>query len=131
MKEAQEMVREFHRTFGLLVNEKPCIPNIGHIETSLDLIREEYTELMVASNRDNISIIEVADALGDLIYVTLGMAVRFGIELDPIFREIQRSNMSKVGGHINEKGKYEKPSTYSKADLRPILLSQGWKAYFD
>jgi predicted HAD superfamily Cof-like phosphohydrolase len=63
--------------------------------------------------------------LGDLLYVVYGAGVTCGIDLEQVFEEIHRSNMSKVGGYKNAIGKFVKPSTYSPADLRPILLYQG------
>lgn len=67
---------------------------------------------------------EIADGLGDMMYVIFYTANRYGIDLGPVFEEIQRSNMTKVGGVIDVNGKLQKPSTYSPADLTPILLEQ-------
>jgi len=141
MENIQRAVREFHKKFGLLVNEKPTIPSIVDIETSANLINEEFIELLDSCSIERLdtghileykddykpNIIEVADALGDILYVVMGMANRFGIDMELIFDEIHRSNMTKIGGHINENGKYIKPSTYSPANLEPILILQGWK----
>src|SRR5690349_18706785 len=138
LSQEQGMVKRFHREFGLLINDRPTIPPIKDVETSLDLIEEEFKELIADCRFERLdngymlydgvlpisqedykpNIIGVADALGDLIYVILGMANRFGIEMEPVFQEIQNSNMTKTGGHLNEAGKYIKPETYTPADIK-------------
>lgn len=70
------------------------------------------------------NLVEIADGLGDLIYVVLYTANKYGLDLDPIFEEIQRSNMTKIGGQINSAGKLIKPDTYSPAQLTPIIQDQ-------
>lgn len=86
----------------------------------VNLIAEECDELDQAS-----SIEEIADALGDLLYVIYGAAVAHGIDLEPIFEEIHRSNMTKfIDGHRREDGKWVKGPSYSPANLKPIIESQ-------
>ena len=60
--------------------------------------------------------------MADLLYVVYGTAVSYGIDMDPVFREVHRSNMSKVGGYKREDGKWVKPPTYSPAVIEPIWL---------
>ena len=67
----------------------------------------------------------VAKELADLLYVVYGTAVSCGIDMAPVFREVHRSNMSKVGGHKRADGKWMKPPNYSPARLQPILAAQG------
>ena len=67
----------------------------------------------------------VAKELADLLYVVYGTAVSCGLDMAPVFREVHRSNMSKVGGHKRADGKWVKPPSYSPAHLRPILAAQG------
>jgi predicted HAD superfamily Cof-like phosphohydrolase len=67
----------------------------------------------------------VAKEMADLLYVVYGTAVSYGIDMDPVFREVHRSNMSKVGGYKREDGKWVKPATYSPARIEPILVEQG------
>ena len=82
-----------------------------------DLIKEELLELGIAAN-----LTEVADAIGDLLYVVLGTAVAYGIDIDPIFQEIHRSNMSKfIDGYKRADGKWMKGPSYSPANLKPII----------
>jgi len=71
--------------------------------------------------------VAVAKELADLLYVVYGTAVSCGIDMEPVFREVHRSNMSKVGGHKREDGKWVKPSTYSPARLELILVDQSGK----
>ncbi len=63
--------------------------------------------------------------MADLLYVVYGTAVSYGIDMDPVFREVHRSNMSKVGGYKREDGKWVKPATYSPARIEPIVAEQG------
>lgn len=88
-----EAVEEFHRTFGLPVLEKPELVE-ERVELRLDLIREELAELAEAAAAGDLT--EVADALGDLLYVVYGTALEFGIPLDRVMAEIHRSNMTKL-----------------------------------
>lgn len=120
----QGLVREFHSTFNLIVSETPTIATENIRQLRERLIDEEATEFIDASLSCNLPL--MADALADIIYVTLGAAVSFGIDLDPIFREVHRSNMSKVGGYLDDGGKWVKPDTYSPADIKSELIKQGW-----
>jgi predicted HAD superfamily Cof-like phosphohydrolase len=73
-----------------------------------------------------VDLVGLADALADLDYVVEGTRIAFGIDGKPIADEVHRSNMSKVGGHRRADGKWEKPDTYSPADVRGELKKQGW-----
>jgi predicted HAD superfamily Cof-like phosphohydrolase len=115
----QEKVREFHKKFNILVNEKPVLIEKVDRLLRLSLIVEELNELEDAMEKN--SLIDIADALGDLLYVVFGTAVSYGINMDKVFKEIHRSNMTKVGGHKREDGKWIKPSTYSPPNLKKTL----------
>jgi predicted HAD superfamily Cof-like phosphohydrolase len=95
----------------------------------LELIREEFKELTEASDANDI--VAVADALADLLYVVHGAALEWGIPMDPCYKEVHRSNMTKVFPdgtvHKREDGKVLKPPTYSPADLVTILKRFGMK----
>jgi predicted HAD superfamily Cof-like phosphohydrolase len=121
----QDNVEDFHREFGIKINTVPCIPEDKEVELRIALILEETQELCKAF--DDKDIVEVADALGDILYVTLGCAVTCGIDLEPVFHEIHRSNMTKKGGYKAENGKWMKPATYDPPKLLPILKRQGYK----
>lgn len=121
----QVCVEDFHKEFSISIETKPCIPNEKEIALRVSLIQEELRELADAFDKKDV--VEVADALGDLIYVVLGCAVSCGIDVEPVFREIHRSNMTKKGGYKAENGKLIKPDTYEPAKLLPILIAQGYK----
>ena len=86
------------------------------------LIHEEFEELKEAMGKNDL--FAVAKELADLLYVVYGTAVSYGIDMEPVFREVHRSNMSKVGGYKREDGKWVKPATYSPAVIEPILTEQ-------
>ena len=90
-----DSVKKFMKTFGQEVKEKAEFPNDKITSLRLDLIKEELAELQVAINKKDIK--EVADALTDILYVTYGAGHAFGINLDKCFKEVQNSNMSKLG----------------------------------
>ncbi|WP_447975165.1 pyrophosphohydrolase domain-containing protein [Nitrospira sp. Kam-Ns4a] len=122
MTEEQRMVAEFHRTFEILVAPAPMLPDEATHQLRVRLIAEEFGELQEAlAHKD---LVGVAKELADLLYVVYGTAVSCGIDMEPVFREVHRSNMSKVGGHKRADGKWVKPLTYSPADLEPILAAQ-------
>ncbi len=122
MHEAQRMVREFHETFDLHIAESPCVPDDKVQILRARLIQEESDELRDALRLRSLP--HIAKEMADLLYVVYGTAVAYGIDLEPVFREVQRSNMSKVGGHKRDDGKWIKPPTYSPARVEPILDKQ-------
>tara|TARA_X000000368_G_C22950298_1_gene676313 strand:- start:564 stop:935 length:372 start_codon:yes stop_codon:yes gene_type:complete len=118
-----EKVKIFMNTFGQEVKNRPSfstekINNLRH-----DLINEELSELKNAIDQKDL--LEVADALTDILYVTYGAGHAFGIDLDKCFNEVQNSNMSKLGEDgkpiYNEMGKVLKGPNYFKPDLKKIL----------
>ena len=116
-------VRTFMETYGQEVNTKPSFPDEKIVQLRYDLINEELDELSSAiKDRD---IVEVADALTDLLYVVYGAGHSWGIDLDKCFAEVQRSNMSKLGKDgmpiYNEHGKVMKGPNYFKPNLKQFL----------
>jgi|TARA_B110000967_G_scaffold4751_1_gene4679 predicted HAD superfamily Cof-like phosphohydrolase len=93
------------------------------IELYMDLITEEYHELQEAYKEQDV--VEVADALADMVWVIMGMASTLGMDFNDIWEEVKRSNMSKFTNNIiirdGKTGKILKPSTFSEPDLAPIL----------
>jgi predicted HAD superfamily Cof-like phosphohydrolase len=116
-------VKIFMETFGQEVKNKPSFSSDKINDLRYELIREELDELREAlKNKD---ILEVADALTDILYVTYGAGHAFGIDLDKCFEEVQQSNMSKLdekGKPIyNERGKVMKGPNYFKPDLTKFV----------
>ena len=118
-----EKVGIFMKTFGQEVKTKAELSNNKINELRISLIKEELEELQKAV-KDN-DILEVADALTDILYVAYGAGHAFGIDLDKCFNEVQESNMSKLGPDgkpiYNESGKVMKGPNYFKPDLSKFL----------
>ena len=113
----------FMKTFGQEVKNKPSFSTDKINKLRIDLIKEELDELNEAmKNKD---LLEVADALTDILYVTYGAGHAFGIDLDKCFDEVQNSNMSKLGKDgkpiFNEFGKVMKGPNYFKPDLSKFI----------
>ncbi|HEX9155061.1 MAG TPA: MazG nucleotide pyrophosphohydrolase domain-containing protein [Nitrospira sp.] len=122
MTEAQAMVEAFHRMFGIVVHHAPTVVDDRTRALRERLIQEEFEELKEAMAKNDLACI--AKEMADLLYVVYGTAVSYGIDMDPVFREVHRSNMSKVGGYKREDGKWVKPASYSPASIEPILTEQ-------
>ena len=118
-----EKVRLFMKTYGQEVKDKSGLSDAKTNKLRIDLIKEELEELTEAMKDENL--LEVADALTDILYVTYGAGHAFGIDLDKCFEEVQNSNMSKLGDDgkpiYNEAGKVMKGPNYFKPDLSKYL----------
>ena len=117
-------VGTFMKTFGQEVKTSPSLSSDKINKLRLDLIKEELQELTEAMN--NKDLLEVADALTDILYVTYGAGHAFGIDLDKCFNEVQNSNMSKLGENgkpiYNDSGKVMKGPKYFKPDLSKFVF---------
>jgi len=116
------MVQEFHEQFDIHVSPTPSIPDEPTRNLRKRLIQEELEELQEAMQEKDLP--SIAKELADLLYVVYGTAVSLGIDMEPVFQEVHRSNMSKVGGYKREDGKWVKPPTYSPALLDGIIQAQ-------
>ena len=118
-----EKVKTFMETFGQEVKSKPSFSSEKINDLRYNLIKEELDELKQAIDGKNL--LEVADALTDILYVTYGAGHAFGINLDYCFNEVQNSNMSKLGNNgkpiYNEAGKVMKGPNYYKPDLSKFV----------
>ena len=118
-----EEVRIFMKTYGQEVKTKPMIPKESVVQLRYKLIKEELDELQKAIEGKDL--LEVADALTDILYVTYGAGHAFGIDLDKCFAEVQQSNMSKLGDDgqpiFNEHGKVMKGPNYTKPNLKQFI----------
>ena len=116
-------VKLFMESFGQEVKSKPEFPSDDILKLRTDLIDEEVKELWDAC--DARDLVEIADALTDILYVTYGAAHSFGVPIDECFKEVQRSNMSKLGEDgkpiYREDGKVMKGPSYFKPDLKNVL----------
>ena len=118
-----EKVKQFMQTFGQEVKTKASFSDEKTNQLRLDLISEELEELKNAMESKDL--LEVADALTDILYVTYGAGHAFGIDLDKCFEEVQNSNMSKLDENgkpiYNESGKVMKGPNYFKPDLSKFV----------
>ena len=116
-------VKKFMETFGQEIKEKASFPSNKITSLRYELIKEELHELKEAIEKKDIK--EVADALTDILYVTYGAGHSFGINLDKCFKEVQNSNMSKLGSDgkpiFNDKGKVMKGPNYFKPNLNKFV----------
>ena len=118
-----KLVKNFMETFGQEVKIKPSFNTDKVNKLRYDLIKEELDELKEAM--ENKDLLEVADALTDILYVTYGAGHAFGIDLDKCFEEVQNSNMSKLDENgkpiYNESGKVMKGPKYFKPNLNKFI----------
>lgn len=126
MKKRIAAVHEFHTAFGLGINSSP-VADLGEAKNLLrfNLMKEENEEYLEAANNNDLA--EVADALGDMLYILCGTIIEHGMQskIEEVFEEIQRSNMSKLGADgkpvFREDGKVLKGPGYFRPDIRAIL----------
>lgn len=118
-----ESVGDFMEAFGQEVLQVPTLPDFNLAQLRLDLINEEVQELK--DGIDKGSMLEIADALTDILYVVYGAGHAFGIDLDECFFEVHRSNMTKLGPNgrplYRDDGKILKGANYSEPDLTPYV----------
>ena len=116
-------VKTFMQTFGQEVKIKAEFPEEKIVKLRYNLIQEELNELQNGIKTKDLK--EIADALTDILYVTYGAGHAYGIDLDKCFKEVQKSNMSKLGEDgkpiYNEKGKVMKGSKYFEPNLRQFI----------
>jgi len=111
MNKWQEMVQEFHAKFGQPIGAFPnMLTDPDRAAMRARLIEEEAIETLDALEAGDLT--EAADGICDLIYVVIGAAIELGINLNPLFTEVHRSNMSKIPGNLREDGKILKPNNW-------------------
>ncbi|MCE5185059.1 MAG: hypothetical protein LLF76_02915 [Planctomycetaceae bacterium] len=114
-----QMLKQFHGTFGVPVRSKPTLLPPDEQLLRLTLINSELGELSDAMQKHDI--VGIADGIADLLYVTFGLAVQMGLDIDRAFTEVHASNITKVWPdgtvHRNAGGKVLKPDTYTPVDL--------------
>lgn len=123
MSPEQRMVQAFHEKYDVPVAERPTMPTLKQRMRRARLICSEASEFLEAADKDDF--VEMVDALVDILVVTYGTAVEMGVDLEPVFVEVQRSNMSKDGGK-DAGGKVLKGPGFSPPDILRELRLQGW-----
>jgi predicted HAD superfamily Cof-like phosphohydrolase len=128
MKKKIKAVHDFHEAFGLGVQHSPVAKlSIEKLKLRFDLMAEENEEYLEAAKNNDL--VEVADALGDMLYILCGTILEHGMQhkIEEVFEEIQRSNMSKLGEDgkpiYREDGKVMKGPNYFKPNIESILKS--------
>lgn len=131
LRDAQIQVETFMLRAGQVAPSQPTVPTMDVAVLRHKLIQEELHEYWVHSvdalyaYKEDFLLEQTADAIGDMLYVVLGAAVAWGIDIEPVFEEIHRSNMTKfIDGTLREDGKFVKGPNYQPADLRSILKQQ-------
>ncbi len=115
-------VRDFHDRFGVDIGHEPQEPTPEVVALREALITEEFVETVEAMRAGDLE--GIADGLADLIYVSLGAAVTYGIDLRPVWDEVHRSNMAKQGGATRADGKILKPEGWTPPDVAGVLARQ-------
>lgn len=124
MRNVLDDVIRFHALAGIPIAHEPVFPSAERIALRLRLIAEEHGELIAAITTKDM--VETADAIADLVYVAIGMAVEFGIPLTAVWNEVQRSNMAKrdpITGEVLHRadGKVLKPEGWTPPDIASII----------
>jgi predicted HAD superfamily Cof-like phosphohydrolase len=128
MKDAMEKVREFHKKAKFPhfyeISKESLDNREKRKDLRMELIKEETKEYLEAEEQNDM--IGIADSLADLIYVICGAALEYGIPLDEVFEEVQRSNMTKFKGgpHYREDGKLLKGKFFEEPNIRKILYKK-------
>ena len=119
----RDLVLEFHKTYGSNIGDTPRLPSEAERKLRRDLLEEEYKEYI--HGEETHDLVEIADALGDMLYIIYGTAVSYGLPINEIFQEIHDSNMSKLDEHgkpiYREDGKILKGPNYFKPNLAKII----------
>lgn len=117
-------VLEFHREMAPhLIGSVPAVPEAGSARLRLRLLAEEYEELERAIFAGHLP--GIADGIADLIYVAIGTAIGYGIDMRPVWEAVHRANMAKAGGPVRDDGKRGKPPGWEHPDVAGILGRQG------
>lgn len=118
----QALVRDFHEKFNL---PRADFPDLGTARERVlrgYLLDEEVGELLEALEEGDLA--HIAREMADVLYIVYGSAVTMGIDLEDVFEEVHRANMTKVGGRINEAGKLTKPPGWQPLDIESIIERQ-------
>lgn len=125
MNKWQQNVKDFHKKFEQMIGDSPGFPDEDTMKLRINLIEEEFLELTEACEEKDFP--SFVDAIADLIYVLLGTATATGVDLEPVWEEVQKTNMAKAPGNKRKDGKLLKPPGWSPPDIKTLLEEQGWR----
>lgn len=131
-----DLVAEFHRAIGSELPDRPTVPSLGAMDLRETLLREEFAEALTELDRVRARVADgaqpelpdlarLAHELVDLLYVTYGALLAFGIPADRVFGEVHRANLAKETGPTRADGKRMKPADWTPADVLAILQDDG------
>ena len=124
MNNWQQNVEDFHKKFEQKIGNAPEFSDEDTMKLRIALVEEEFLELKQAYKEKDFP--SFVDAIADSIYVLLGTATATGVDLEPIWEEVQKTNMAKTVGHNRADGKLLKPEGWSPPDISSLLKEQGW-----
>jgi predicted HAD superfamily Cof-like phosphohydrolase len=128
MRETMDAVWEFMEKAGDVKPDRPSLPPHFVRDLRAKMLREEFEEYEEAEANDDM--VEIADALADMVYIIAGTAIRYGIPLDAVFREVHGTNMAKlIDGKLRyrDDGKILKPEGWRPPDVASVLENAGWR----
>ena len=125
MPDWQKDVLDFHKKFDCKIGDKPDFADEKTMKLRLSLIKEEIDELTEAYNENDFS--SFIDAIADSIYVLLGTSISVGVDIKPIWDEVQKTNIAKIPGNSRKDGKILKPDNWTPPDIDNLLKKQGWE----
>ncbi|WP_110518365.1 MazG nucleotide pyrophosphohydrolase domain-containing protein [Herpetosiphon llansteffanensis] len=128
MPDHSAAVRAFHEAIGMELPDTPQLPSVAVQALRQTLLQEEYTELQAAIAAGDL--VAIAQEAADLLYVTYGLCLAYGIELNAVFAEVHRANLAKTTGPRRADGKQLKPADWQPPDVASVLVQQS-KASFD
>lgn len=120
-------VLDFHRKFDCTINAYPCIPSPKDIKLRIRLLKEEIKETLKAIDDNDIE--GLSRELVDIIYVTLGTALTYGVDLRSVWEEVHAANMKKEVGNKSNDGKVNKPDGWIPPNIAKILVNQSVISY--
>ena len=130
---SQAQVRWFMIQAGQPTPDQPTVPELADRLRAVRLIQEELDELQDAflppdRQHDDVDLVEVADAIADILVTAFSAACLCGIDIAPVLTEVQRTNAKKFkGGYRREDGKWMKPADWQPPNIEAILAAQGWE----
>ena len=125
MNNWQQDVEDFHKKFEQKIGDNPGFSDEDTMKLRIALVEEEILELKDACKDNDFP--SFVDAITDSIYVLLGTAIATGVDIEPIWTEVQKTNMAKAVGNKRDDGKLLKPEGWKTPDIKALLKEQGWE----